>query len=81
MKWVDSLRENKNTSLPTLHKAVKRAEKYNLNYATFQGEILSIKKLYAIIEIIEDTNNDKIHRESDTTTHEAEHSDLDDRGM
>ena len=66
MKYVANI-EQSVIATDNLRRAVTSAEKYNLKYANFEGQLMRTDKLRAILNLIE-KNNDSTHREPNDTT-------------
>lgn len=69
MSWMKYVVEIQQSVIATnnLRRAVTNAEKYNLKYANFEGQLVKTDKLRAILNLI-DKSNDSIHREPDHIT-------------
>lgn len=69
MSWMKYVVQIQQSAVATnnLRKAVTSAEKYNLKYANFEGQLIKTDRLRAILDLI-DKSNDSIHREPDDTT-------------
>lgn len=61
MKYVADIQRSVDAT-DNLRRAIKSANKYNLNHVIFDGQLMKVEKLTAMLTLIE-KSNDSIHRE------------------